>query len=79
MLKAFAWEGKAAWNAEMVIPKEVLNDSWFLFMSGEKEPSSRTVQTCMLKISILVCIHEKRGENVSGFSVVIVLLKWTED
>lgn len=43
-----------------------------LFVTGEKEPSSRTVQTCMLKISMLVCIHEKTGENVLGFSVVIV-------
>lgn len=37
MLKAFAWEAKAAWEAEMVIPKDVLNDSWFFVYDRWKE------------------------------------------
>lgn len=33
-------------------------------MMDEKKPLSRTVQTCILKISMLFCIHEKSEENV---------------
>lgn len=48
-----------------------------LFTAGERETSSRAVQTCMLKITMLFCIHEKQKKmlgDLTGYCFPNIIL-----